>query len=268
MTLENLNTEYENKKVFMYAKDGNTIVRHSKRMRKITDNIYAGEPENNGYGNYCNIYLVFDSVERGIKYCNTSVCNDVETIVNAVHKDRHDTLEGIISVINEAVENQRHVPMLYVEFIRQFRTDMIPAMMDARKAYKEKLDRKHEEERAKREAEEAERIKVTMEKTNSVISSAIETLKNGGKLENKRITVYKTNSDCNEYSIVNYLCRQYGVNIPLRTAGWVNDKLHSLNIADGKCCSLQWYKRSKTAKCSQSIYGYINQLIEKVSQEA
>ena len=58
----------------------------------------------------------------------------------------------------------------------------------------------------------------------------------------------------------------YQVDVPLRTQGWINDKLISVTIENGKCEHLR-YMRSKGAQCSQKIFDCMHELILKACSE-
>lgn len=264
MKLNELTTEYEQHKVFMYASDGNKVVRHNKKMCKIADNIYVGEPESDGWEDVSQIYLVFDGIACGINVDREPVRHEVDDVVSSVTRCGIDTVDGIINTITRLIGNSDHIPMLYVEFVRQIKPDMVPAMMESRRLYAERIGRKAKEAKAKQEAEDAEYVRQKNEIADRIVNKAIEILRNGGILNNDDVVIYKSRYDSNTYSVVNYLCRKYGVKLPLRTAGWVNDCLANLQIENDKCENLQYYKRTKNTTASNAIYGYINQLIAAV----
>lgn len=60
--------------------------------------------------------------------------------------------------------------------------------------------------------------------------------------------------------------RKYGVNVPLRTQGWINEKLTSVTIENGKCEHLR-YMRAKGAQCSQRFFDCMSELIHNVCAE-
>lgn len=264
MKLNELTTEYEQHKVFMYASDGNKVVRHNKKMRKVADNIYIGEPESDGWDDVAQIYLVFDDVGCGINVGREPVRHEVDEAVSSITRCGIDTVDGIINTVNRLIGNSDHIPMLYVEFVRQIKPNMVPAMMESRRLYAERIERKAKEAKEKREAEDAEYVRQKNEVADRVVNKAIEILRNGGILSNDDVVIYKSRYDSSTYSVVNYLCRKYGVKLPLRTAGWVNDCLANLQIENDKCENLQYYKRTKNTTASNAIYGYINQLIAAV----
>lgn len=128
--------------------------------------------------------------------------------------------------------------------------------------------------RAKCEAEEAacqaraaEEEKAYCEEQNRVaeqaVSAAIQVIRTGGVLKNETVKFYHSQYSVNAYSIVNYLMRLYQVNVPLRTQGWINEKLVSATIQDGKCEYLQYY-RGKSGRSSQKFFECMNDLIRAV----
>ena len=130
---------------------------------------------------------------------------------------------------------------------------------------------KQEEERAARRAHAEAEEKACCEEQNraaeQAVSAAIQILRNGGVLENTTVKFYQSRYSASCYSIVNYLMRLYHVEVPLRTQGWINDKLFSATIRDGKCEHLQYYRR-KNCRCSQKFFDCMNALIRAVMAQA
>lgn len=131
--------------------------------------------------------------------------------------------------------------------------------------------------RAKRRAEnEARRIRAEEEEkaycaernqiAEQAVASAIQIILNGGVLKNEKVYFYRTKYSSSTYSIINYLMRQYQVDVSLRTQGWINDKLVNATIKDGKCEHLQ-YLRAKGGRCSQKFFEYMNALIQAVMKK-
>lgn len=132
--------------------------------------------------------------------------------------------------------------------------------------------------RAKRQVEDAaRRARVEEEdktfceeqnkKAEQTVSAAIQVIRNGGVLENEKVKFYRSRCDSSTYSIVNYLMRQYLVDVPLRTQGWINDKLSSVIIRDGECASLR-YLRAKNGRVSQRFFECMDTLIQTVIKQA
>lgn len=93
-----------------------------------------------------------------------------------------------------------------------------------------------------------------------IVSLAVSILKNNGVLKNEKVTFYRSRYAFNTSSIFNYLMRAYKVNAPLRTQGWINDKLLSVTIKKGRCVNV-WFLRSHGGRCSQKFVDCMNELI-------
>ena len=60
--------------------------------------------------------------------------------------------------------------------------------------------------------------------------------------------------------------RQYQVEVPLRTQGWINDKLVNATVKGGKCEHLQYFC-SKGGRGSQKFFECMNALIRAVTAQ-
>ena len=89
--------------------------------------------------------------------------------------------------------------------------------------YRKKEDEVAKERRAKAEAEERAFCEEQNRLSEQAVQEAIRTIKDGGVLQNQTVKFYRSRYRCNAFSIVNYLMRKYGVNVPLRTQGWINE---------------------------------------------
>ncbi len=120
---------------------------------------------------------------------------------------------------------------------------------------------------AKAEEEAKKRREETNLQAERQIQQAIQVLRSGGVLENDDIRIYREDGGFGKYSIVNHLMRRYGVDVPLRTQGWINDKLVSFTIVNGYCGSLR-YMKAKSGRSSEKFFECANALIQKVNAEA
>ena len=132
--------------------------------------------------------------------------------------------------------------------------------------YRKKEDEVAKERRAKAEAEERAFCEEQNRLSEQAVQEAIRTIKDGGVLQNQTVKFYRSRYRCNAFSIVNYLMRKYGVNVPLRTQGWINEKLTSVTIENGKCEHLR-YMRAKGTQCSQRFFDCMSELIHNVCAE-
>lgn len=121
--------------------------------------------------------------------------------------------------------------------------------------------------RARAEEEDKAFCEEQNKKAEQAVSAALKVIRNGGVLENDTVTFYRNRYHSSTYSIINYLMRLYQVDIPLRTQGWINDKLTGAIIQNGKCERLQ-YLRYKNCRSSQKYFECMDDLILAVIAQA
>ena len=131
--------------------------------------------------------------------------------------------------------------------------------------YREKTKIAEEKAAADRKERERKDREETNARAKEEVDAALGIIRNGGKLDNDRIEYYDKHGCCEEPMIL-HLMRRYGVRVPLRTQGWICQKLVSATVIDGRCDSLQ-YMRSKGATVSQKFFECMNELIRKVNEE-
>ena len=121
-----------------------------------------------------------------------------------------------------------------------------------------------------RQAQIAEQDRVYQQSVNTekekAVGAALQIIRSGGTLKNDTLCYYKDDGSFVETSLILYLMREYHIDVPLRTQGWINEKLTSVTIENGKCEHLR-YMRAKGAQCSQRFFDCMNELVQKVIQE-
>ena len=132
--------------------------------------------------------------------------------------------------------------------------------------YRAKRKAEHAAWQAEMEAKQKRHREDTNRKAEQQIRQAVQILRQGGVLENESIRLYRDDGGYGSYAIVNHLMRLYGVEVPLRTQGWINEKLVSLRVVNGRCNDLR-YRTKKGGRCSEKIFACVNELIKKVCSE-
>lgn len=108
------------------------------------------------------------------------------------------------------------------------------------------------QERAHRESVNAEKEKI--------ISAALQIIINGGTLQNNSLCYYKDDGSFIETSLIMYLMREYHIDVPLRTQGWIKERLASATVQEDFCGSVTYY-RAKKSPCSQKFFDCMRDLI-------
>lgn len=112
-----------------------------------------------------------------------------------------------------------------------------------------------EQERAHRQAVNAEK--------ETIVAAALQTIRSGGTLRNEPIRYYKDDGILVETSLILYLMREYHINVPIRTQGWIKERLATANVQEDFCGSVTYY-RARKSQCSQKFFDCMQELITAV----
>lgn len=112
-----------------------------------------------------------------------------------------------------------------------------------------------EQERAHRQAVNAEK--------ETIVSAALQTIRSGGTLRNEPIRYYKDDGTLVETSLILHLMREYHINVPIRTQGWIKERLATANVQEDFCGSVTYY-RARKSPCSQKFFDCMRDLITAV----
>ena len=266
MKLKEISTPIITKKVVKYDSTGNKAVYHNKDIRPVTDNIYIGEAEGSEYYRLYPIYAVYGN-KIGLYLGTLNDYENVETIENLVSKNKLSSFDSYIDTVLERIDKNRWINCVEMEYVKNYRPDLVANINVARSAWKSHMEEQRKEIEAEKNAKRQEEIKADNERAKNIIESAIAVFKNGGTLENDNITIRNENDyfDVKTRSIINYLLDEHNIPVPIRTRGFINEKLASITVSsDLKGVSYSYFKRGNS-KGSQKIYGLIYSLIDKIN---
>ena len=267
MKLNELTTPFESFRVVTYNADETKALYKNKSMQLITGSIYRGETIQEEYNDHCDVYACYAGIPVGIWIGSVRTDYSVEEVMEQIKRKGMDSLENYMAAIKCRLEKQDHFRFTEIEFIKHIAPELENQMWESRKAFAENQHKKRLEQAAQREAEDQAFIAERNAQAEQIVNKAMEVLRNGGKLENQTVIFYESRYEHSSYSIINYLMRKYGVNVPIRTQGWINEKLVCAKVEDGKCEHLQYYK-AKGAQCSQKFFDCMNELLAKVNAQA
>lgn len=262
MTLSEITTPYEQKQMYHYLKDGNTVKLSSIRVKLIRKPYYMSEPKTNEYGNtYADIYVWYPKYGDGcgIKLMNLRTDTEVEKLC-AYNDDAYETPEKFIRTVTELT----YPRMLEIFLVNEINPDLVPFLTRKRDEYLKAKSAIESEQRRTQERIDMEFVSEQNEILKSTVEKAVEILKHDGILKNETITEYRNRYDFSEYKLVNYIARKYGVKIPLKTQGWINSTLAEIKIENGEMTT---YKRMSNTNPSNSIWKYMDELIKKIREE-
>lgn len=267
MKLKELNTTLEKQRTICYKKDGNSITYHNKDMRLVEGCLYCGEPVTESQWNsYCMLYVRYPNQKVAMEIGTVNADYSTEEAVDVIRKNGIETQEAFIEFIKRKIEAQDYIQLAWIEYLKYIRPTLIDACWESRKAYAQKREQIRQERKAKREAEDKTFLAEKQAEAEKLIAAAYEVIRNGGTLENTDISFYESRYSCHTYKIVNYLFRQHGINCPIKTQGWINDKLIRVSITPEGAVNVQFWK-SKNGKCSDKVFNCLFELVQIVRAE-
>lgn len=249
MKLQELTAPFERKKVVAYKSDHTTAFVKGIELQPVCGTLYRDATAYDSYHQgRCSLYAYFDCVGLGI-YLNALYNpdeRDLDEIQGLGEQMPISSLEAYTIDLVRRTKAQEFISNTELEFARLAIPDRFPDFQSARRVFDEKWAQRQDEKRAKRKAEEAAFCKEENDAAQEVVGQAIELMRNGGILENTRISFYKSRYHCSSYSIINYIARMYNVPIPLKVQGWINSSLSKVTIQNGTVRSYTSSSHSRT----------------------
>ena len=268
MRIDEMSGEYQRVRAIMYNVKGDKAVYHWRNMRQMVGNVYVGEAELDDYGNaYYTVYAKWPGVDVALYWEKTNGWREDSDIVSSMEKFGFDSKESFLNMIDSRIKARDYIRLIEIEAL----THVAPELVNAAKASRDECMNRREELRAEKNrqriAEDQEFIRVSNAMTQEIVNKAIETIKVGGVIENKDVTFWKNRYDRKTFKLIPYLMDQYGVNVPIRTRGWICNRLNSVTVKDGYVEGCNWM-RSKNGNVSEKFWDCMDSLIKAVGGDA
>ena len=265
MNLKEMNLTYKKRRVITYNADGTKALYHNKEVAPIIDNIFVGKFKSSEYGNeHCDLYVFWPGVKVGLYFGSPATYTSICDIIDRVYYAGFDTESHFIARIAYAIRKQNHIRLIELLMLEHIAPVLVAPAWKARETYYNNYHIRKQNRHKENMEKSRLFVKEKRKEFDSAINGALDTIRNGGTLENTTVTIYRTEYDHSSYSIVNYLMRKYGVNCPLRTQGWINNKLVSVVVDGGNCDTVKYWKRNN-GRVSQVFFRCMNELINKVN---
>lgn len=168
-----------------------------------------------------------------------------------------------VKKINEG----RYFNKCELEYIHRFFPDIYEQARKSRETYIENINRGKEQEKLERERKQKEEVKCT----NNIFKRKLKETKYkifiGETIPIENFEFYKDDKYENGKTVQNnilYLAKYYGIDIPIATQGFINNRLVNYNFKTG----LFAYKiTDKNKKYSSQMGIYLKDILEKVQEE-
>ena len=158
---------------------------------------------------------------------------------------KKDIDKSIARYIDARDNNGKFADFVGAAFVGELETcDKLSQKLKKIRQQEEDVRRAEREERHKKEVEEEKK------KEQIAIREAENTFINGGTIKNSALVVK--------------IADKYGINIPIRTRGWILNTLAECTISESGSVSYRYWKRSKNATGSQKVYDVLSVIIKAI----
>ena len=198
--------------------------------------------------------------------------NSYLTEKEEIEKYRQDITEAYKNIDLKAfwmkkIKENRYFNKCELEYINRFYPDIYEQAKKSRENFLENKNNEKEKERIERERKQQEEVK----NTNDIFKRKLKETKYrifiGETVPIENFEFYKDDKYENGKTIQNnilYLAKYYGIDIPIATQGFINNRLVNYNFKTG----LFAYKiPDKNKKYSSKMGIYLKEILEKVQEE-
>ncbi len=269
MKLSQFNTPFKRLPVFVYARDGRTVLRKKIYLQQIKGSLYKSKNYEDSHGlEYCSLYDYYPSIGAGLWLCEIVLPSkhELEVVTTALRDSHFETSEAFIAAMDQLVEAGAFISKGQIALANAISAEKGEAYAMDRAAYDKRQDAEEEKRKVKKAEEDAAYCAAKNAAAEAEILNAVSIIRNGGVLQNTEISIYRSRYDGRTYHLVNYIARRYGVTIPLKVQGWINRCLASVTVEDGKAATYRYFRHS-TRNESATFLGYMDRIIQAVLDE-
>lgn len=276
---EYLSGEVTKLRVIDYAKDGNTVVVHHVKAYHLIGNYYVYTTKPDEYGDFAYVFVVNYPACNYAMNCRcmaNSYSGDKEG-TTLVHSDEIIPWEQVIPKasfypageesfilwMDSRVTNKAFMGLAEIRMAEEILKVMkIAGHADAKSYHKYKAWLKQEQERKSRERWEAQEAheRELEEAARKEHEEALEALREALRKDGERIRA--------DFTLLPEVAAGLGINIPIRTQGWIKKKLKAVTIQDGKMMTYYISKFNKRENGSQSFWAYMEQVLDALRKTA
>lgn len=247
MKLNQIESALENRQVYGYKRDGNTVTAHRWKVFHITGNLYSQEPQADSYGQrYAHVVLFFPGVKIGLDIGMLSSWQlDQYTIEDVTSRFPVSTVDALNELMAGRMESDEHIRDSYIAFVRQYDLAFAQKLEAYKAGYIRRMEQKQQEaheERARREEQERlDRERAIADE----LAKAEQTIINGGYVENKMI---------DGKSLFLRLFDKHGIDLPIRSRGWAINKLRGFEQHNDGMITIRYSQTRKNEKISDRCF--------------
>jgi hypothetical protein len=269
------NQRKQNFKKCLYIKNNKAVVRN-KELISIA-NITNNEVYKNLYVEKCiqenkdaEVYMDLGIVCIYVRTIQASYSNDktVDYDYQLGYLNYKDfTLEKILTDIRGKRANNQFVNVADIKFMELsgVSEQEVKELIEYRQNWYNEMEKNEQEKRLQREQKDKDYVDTQNKITQDLVLSAEQAIINKQEIKNQDITIYKSRYNSSSTKLILYMMKQYNINVPLKTQGWINKALAKIEYnQEWNDYSYRYYKSS----ANSSVFNkYLNQLIRAIKEK-
>ncbi len=265
----------QNSKKCLYIKNNKAIVKN-KELICIADitndeaykNLYIEKciQEDKDAEVYIDLGIVCVYVRTIQASCNKDKNVDYDYYLGYL-KDKNITLEMVITDIRNKRINNQFVNVSDIKLIELSGASKqeVQELINYRQEWYDRKAEENQKKRLEQEQKDKEYVDTKNKIVKDLVLAAEQAILNKQEVKNQEVTVYKSKYNGNSLSLILYMMKQYNINVPLKTQGWINQALTSIQYNE------KWeeysYKYYKTSSNSTVFSKYLNMLIKAIQEK-
>jgi hypothetical protein len=190
-----------------------------------------------------------------------------ETIKYRLESALDYTFDVYKNYITICLKNNRFINVAEIKLMElaEESKEYVQTLIDHRQKVLDLKAQEEQENRLQREQKDKEYVETKNKIAENLILAAEQAILNKQEVKNLDITIYKSRYNGSTTKIVLYLMKKYNINVPLKTQGWINNALASLQYSE------EWgeysYSHYKTSANSSVFYKYLGQLVKAIQEK-
>lgn len=264
MRIDEMIGDFRRVRAIMYSVKGDKAVYHWRNMRQMVGVVYVGEAEIDECGNvHYTVYVKWPDVDVALYLEKVYAWNDSKEIISRMEELGFDSKESFLSMIDKRIKERDHIRLIEIEMLKHVAPKMVSAAIESRDECIATREMIAAEKNRQRIAEDQEFVRESNARTQEIINKAIETIKVGGVIENQDITFWSSRYDRRTVKLIPHLMDRYMVGVPIRTRGWICNRLNSVVIRNGHAAGCNWM-RSNGGAVSEKFWDCMDALVREV----
>lgn len=206
-------------------------------------------------------YVVWNDCGNGIaiKYLTLREEQDIAEVAEIMRRNiKYKGAEGFKNYLSQRESNGTYINLAEIQVLELIgEAKLADHYGRYREDYLTRYEQKKQEQEKQRQIEQQKLAEERRREFDAKIAKAEDCIRENKLLKNDLLD--------NEKHLILYLLKKHDINVPLKTQGWINNKLDSVVFTQNGEITVYFYK-SKGGKCPQSIYKYLGLLKAAVNK--